>query len=141
MVAAAMFAAAHPVPAAADALPRVLMYKNPSCGCCGLWADHMRSDGFEVRVVTLDDLAPIKRKAGVPADLETCHTALVGDFTVEGHVPAEAVRRLLGTHPDVVGIGVPGMPAGSPGMPSATPEPFRVIAFAADGSRHLFMSY
>jgi hypothetical protein len=123
------------------ARPQVVMYKSPACGCCGLWATHLRQSGFGVRVIELDDLTPIKQKAQVPANLETCHTAFIDNFVIEGHVPVAAIDKLLFDRPRVIGIAVPGMPAGAPGMPSAQPEPFDVVAFAADGRQTLFMRF
>lgn len=133
--------AGRPLLAATGGLPPVVVYKNPDCGCCGIWSDYMRVHGFQVKVVKMDDLDPIKRKAGVPGDLETCHTALIGGYVVEGHVPAPAIMKLLKERPNVIGIAVPGMPAGSPGMPTVNPEPFQVIAFAADGKQTVYMSF
>lgn len=127
--------------AALAARPEVLVYKSPECGCCGLWSALLRDDGFPVRTVDLDDLTPIKRQARVPENIETCHTAFIDGYVVEGHVPAVAIDRLLAQRPDVIGIGIPGMPAGSPGMPSLKPEPFDVLAFAANGRQSLFMSF
>jgi len=121
----------RPLVAAADT---VTLYKNPWCGCCEGWARHMEAAGFVVRRENVEDLGPVKRTAGVPVELEACHTALVEGYVVEGHVPAVAVRRLLRERPSVVGIAAPGMPAGSPGMPAPRPETYVVYAFEADGS-------
>lgn len=133
--------AGRPLFAATAGLPPVTVYKNPSCGCCGIWSDYMRAQGFQVTVVKMDDLGPVKRKARVPGDLETCHTAFIDGYVVEGHVPAPAIMKLLKERPNVIGIAVPGMPAGSPGMPTVNPEPFHAIAFAADGGRRIYMSF
>lgn len=132
---------AWPLKAAAAALPSVTLYKSPYCGCCGLWAAYLRKHGFQVEVVKTEDMEPVKRKAGVPDELQTCHTAFIGDYVVEGHVPVPAIRRLLGERPKVLGIAVPGMPAGSPGMPSVDAEPYQVFAFAADGTQSVYMSF
>lgn len=125
----------------AAARPDVRVYKSPECGCCGLWSKELRQNGFRVTVVETDDLDPVKRLARVPEDLETCHTAFIDGYVVEGHVPVAAIDKLLAERPKVIGIGVPGMPAGSPGMPSVEREPFDVIAFAADGRLTRFMSF
>jgi len=101
---------------------------------------HLRASGFPVQTVALDDLAPIKRKHGVPAALESCHTALVAGYVVEGHVPADLIDRLLRERPRLAGIGVPGMPLGSAGMesPGQRPEPYQVLAFDRSGRTSLF---
>jgi hypothetical protein len=112
------------------------LYKDPDCGCCSGYADHLRRSGFEVSVVETRDLAPIKRRYGVPADLEGCHTTVVGGYAVEGHVPISAVRRLLAERPPVKGISLPGMPSGSPGMGGEKQGPFTVLAFGGTGGPH-----
>lgn len=124
--------AARPV-AGIAAAPAVAVYASPRCGCCGAWVDHLRAAGFAVDVTHVDDIAPVKRMAGVPAGLASCHTASVAGYVVEGHVPAHVVRRLLRERPEVRGIAVPGMPIGSPGMEGPSPEAYTVYAFAAAG--------
>ena len=101
---------------------------------------HLRASGFPVKTVDLDDLAPIKRKYGVPAALESCHTALVEGYVVEGHVPADLIDRLLRERPRIAGLVVPGMPLGAPGMesPGERPEPYQVLAFDQSGRTSLF---
>lgn len=126
---------------ASAALRQIVVYKTPECGCCGLWSAELRQNGFGVRVIELEDITPIKRQALVPGNLETCHTAFIDRYVIEGHVPVDAIDKLLLEQPDVIGIAVPGMPAGSPGMPSVRREPFDAIAFAADGRQTLFMSF
>jgi hypothetical protein len=121
-----------PVTAAIAAPPPMTVYKSPWCGCCGAWVDHARAAGFTVEVKEMDDVYPIKDVAGVPYDLASCHTTSVGGYAVEGHVPADVIYRLLEEKPDVAGIAVPGMPAGSPGMEgasSAPVEPYDVVLF------------
>lgn len=129
---------------AADELPLVVVYKNPQCSCCQGWVEHMEEAGFEVKVENVTDLRPIKVKYRIPSNLETCHTAVVGDYVVEGHVPAEAVKRMLREQPDVAGIGVPGMPTGSPGMDQGSPANFgryQVLAFESDGGTAVYEKY
>jgi hypothetical protein len=123
--------AAHQTPAG----PAVTVYKTPTCGCCSKWITHLQQAGFVVTAHDRDDLTPIKRQHGVPRTLESCHTAVVGGYVVEGHVPADVIQRLLRERPAVAGIAVPGMPAGSPGMeyPGAPPQPYSVMAFRAEG--------
>lgn len=118
------------------------MYKDPNCGCCGAWADHMRDNGFKVQEISLRDMAQVKRDAGVPRSMGSCHTAKVGGYIVEGHVPAADVRRLLAERPPVVGISAPGMPLGSPGMEGPyEAERYDVISFDADGNEAVFASH
>lgn len=126
-----------------NTLPLVIVHKSPSCGCCGAWVEHMRSAGFEVEVRDSDDLDPIKKSLGVPADKASCHTAQVGDYFVEGHVPADDVKRLLAEHPDARGLAVPGMPPGSPGMevPAGSEQHYSVDLVASDGSSSPFAQH
>ena len=98
------------------AAPLITVYKTPNCGCCVKWVEYLQKEGFEVRAVNRDDLAPIKQRSGVPPAMSSCHTALVDGYVVEGHVPAQAIRKLLQERPDTRGLSVPGMPANSPGM-------------------------
>lgn len=134
-------AAAAPA-ASVVARPVVHVWKDPSCGCCAGWVEHMRASGYTVEVeeVSASDLQRMKDEMGVPRALTSCHTARVGDYVVEGHVPAEAIDRLLAEHPAVEGLAVPGMPVGSPGMevPGQPAEHYDVVAFGADGSRSVF---
>ena len=125
-------------PAPADS-PLVVVYKSPSCGCCRAWVDHMRQNGFRVEAHDTDNVDPVKDQAGVPGDARSCHTGLVGGYAIEGHVPAEVVRRLLREHPsDVAGLAVPGMVTGSPGMEGPYPQHYDVIAFTKDGRTSVY---
>jgi hypothetical protein len=99
-------------------LPLVTVHKSPYCGCCVKWIEHMQAAGFEVEVVNTDDMTPVKQRVGIPPGKGSCHTAEVDGYFVEGHVPAEDVKRLLAEKPAARGIVVPGMPVGSPGMES-----------------------
>ena len=119
----------------------VTVYKSPWCGCCTGWVDHMKANGFSVKVVEQEDLSPIKRQYGVPENLESCHTAEIEGYTIEGHVPASDIMKLLAERPDAKGLAVPGMPVGSPGMEQGNEkEPYPVVLFSKDGqflySRH-----
>jgi hypothetical protein len=119
----------------------ITVYKTPTCGCCALWVDHMREHGFRVAVTDVAQLTPVKRTYGVPSDVATCHTGMIGGYFVEGHVPAEDVRRMLRERPDIIGIAVPGMPAGSPGMEVGVVESYEVIAIGKDGSRKVWAAH
>lgn len=128
---------------ASAAMPaiQVEVWRTPGCGCCKAWARRLEAAGFVTSLHDSTDLDTVRRSAGVPDDLAGCHTAWVDGYVVEGHVPLEAIRRLLTERPSVVGLAVPGMPLGSPGM-EVTGEPadaFAVIAFAADGSREVYL--
>ncbi len=133
-IAAAAVAGATPV--FADDLPRVLVHRDPSCGCCKAWAGHLRAAGFAVDVIDETDIAGVKTRLGVPPALASCHTAEVGGYVVEGHTPATAIRKLLEERPKAIGLAVPGMPAGSPGMETGgTAESYYVVLFDAGGWR------
>lgn len=126
--------------AAEPVLPGVTVYKNASCGCCRLWVNHLSRAGFSVRVEDVGNLDPVKQRVGVPAGLGSCHTAEVGGYFVEGHVPADDIKRLLRERRRARGLAVPGMPAGSPGMeaPSGKVEPYDVLLVGRDGGTSLF---
>ncbi len=128
--------------ARAQSLPVVEMVRHPQCGCCAKWADHLRAEGFEVTVTETRKMWGVKRLAGIPKSLDSCHTATVGGYVVEGHVPADDIKRLLSERPDVKGLSVPGMPIGSPGMEVGDrTEPYDVLSFDADGRTDVFKSY
>jgi hypothetical protein len=116
----------------------IVVYKSPTCGCCGKWVEHMEQAGFSVDVENMNDVAPVKRELGVPARMQSCHTAKVGDYFVEGHVPADLVKRLLADKPDIKGLTVPGMPMGSPGMEGPRKDPYDVIAVGKDGGYRVY---
>jgi hypothetical protein len=118
----------------------VTLYKNPECDCCEGYADYLRRHGFTVTVKPTNDLAEISRKAGMPADLEGCHTAFIGDYVIDGHVPVEAIEKLLAEKPAIRGITLPGMPAGSPGMYGIKNGPFTIYAIDKDGEPRVFMT-
>jgi len=122
--------------------PVLEVYKSPTCGCCGAWVDHMKANGYEVVVHEQQNLQSIKEKAGILPGQGSCHTAFIGDYVIEGHVPAADVERLLAERPDwVEGLAVAGMPLGSPGMEAGGRiQPYQVIAFG-DGRREMFASY
>ncbi|MCA0424586.1 MAG: DUF411 domain-containing protein [Proteobacteria bacterium] len=130
-------------PVGAANRPNMTMHRSPTCGCCGAWAAYIRRAGFSITIVNESDLAPIKSRAGVPDALQSCHTAFIDGYVVEGHVPVEAIEKMLSERPAITGIAVPEMPTGSPGMeiPMMKPEPFKVIAFSQMGSSETFMDY
>ncbi|MBA3051228.1 DUF411 domain-containing protein [Brevundimonas sp.] len=125
---------------AANAAPdkRMTAYKTPWCGCCGGWIAHMRQAGWTVEVIEREDLAPIRARHGVPDRLASCHTAVVGAYAIEGHVPAGDVDRLLRERPAARALSAPGMPGGSPGMEAAEREPYTTVLILNDGSTRVF---
>lgn len=125
-------AAASPI----SALPLAVVHKSPTCGCCGLWVEHLQKAGFRVEVRNEDNLNPVKERLGVPYGKGSCHTAEIGRYFVEGHVPAEDIKRLLSEKPNAKGLVLPGMPLGSPGMemPDGTVQPYTVELVQRDGS-------
>lgn len=116
----------------------LVVYKSATCECCQRWVEHMRSNGFQVVVHDVADVAPVKRQHGVPDELGSCHTALVGGYVLEGHVPAADVKRLLRERPSIAGLAVPGMPAGSPGMEVGRVDRYDVLALQRDGAPTVF---
>jgi hypothetical protein len=118
---------------AAEPIP-VTLYKNPSCTCCEGYAQYLDQNGFKVDVKPTNDLAEISRKAGIPEDLQGCHTSFVGPYVVDGHVPVETIRKLLDEKPAIVGLTLPGMPPGSPGMYGEKTGPLTVYAIGRDGT-------
>lgn len=123
-------------------LPTVTVYKSPTCGCCTEWVSYMRDQGFPVDVESELNVQPVKEQLGVPSSLAACHTAVVDDYVVEGHVPADDVKRLLRDRPDVRGLSVPGMPVGSPGMEQGDyVEPYEVLTFTPAGDTTVFAQY
>ena len=123
------------------AKPHVSVYKTPTCGCCGKWVEHMQANGFAATTTNLPDLAEIKAKHKVPAQLQSCHTSLVGGYVIEGHVPADDIKRLLRERPAIVGLAAPGMPAGSPGMDVPHAPAYDVIAFDKNGKTHVYATH
>lgn len=130
-----------PVTAATAAQDTAIhVFRDPSCGCCGLWINHLRRNGFSVNVTEMVDMKRIKSAVGVPSNLASCHTAKVGGYIIEGHVPAQAIRRFLDESPSAAGLSVPGMPIGSPNMEGGEPEEYDVIMFG-DGWQTTFGRY
>ncbi len=121
-------------PALAAGKPVVVMHKDPSCGCCGAWADHVAAAGYPTRIVEEIRINAVKARLGIPAELWSCHTAEVDGYILEGHVPVASLARLLAERPAIRGLAVPGMPVGSPGMevPGMEAETYSVMAFGAD---------
>ena len=138
---AAVLLTAAPSHLHASVTQQLKAYKSPWCGCCSEWVDHMRAAGFAVSVTDIEDLEPVKSQLGIAPDLQSCHTALIDNYVIEGHVPAYDVRRLLAEKPNAIGLAVPGMPVGSPGMEQgARRDPFEVVLFSKN-ERQTFSKY
>ena len=143
LIAAAALTLAMATAAHAGA-PMVMVEKSATCGCCAGWVKHMRASGFEVEVrnVTSERLDLTKRMLGIEPEYQSCHTAVVDSYVIEGHVPAADVRRLLAERPSAMGLAVPGMPFGSPGMPTdGEPEPYEVLLLNQGTGASVFSSY
>ena len=120
----------------------ITVYRSPTCGCCAKWLEHMKKHGFLIRDIQEMNMDAIKRKLGVPLELQSCHTGVVDGYVIEGHVPAGDVKKLLGTKSDLAGLAVPGMPAGAPGMEMGErKDPFAVVGFGKDGKTRVFSEY
>ena len=117
---------------------KVTVYKTPTCGCCKKWVSHLEENGFEVESIDLSDLRMVKRMSGVKPQHASCHTTLVDGYVVEGHVPAEDIKRLLKERPAVKGLVLPGMPAGSPGMEGSHKVHYNVLTIDKDGKTAVF---
>jgi hypothetical protein len=133
-----------PLSAASSDAPSIEVWKSATCRCCGAWVKHLEANGFQVKVNAAEPaaLSALKRQAGIGDKLASCHTAKIGGYVVEGHVPAPDIKRLVTEHPDAVGLTVPGMPIGSPGMEQgAETEPYDVLLIKEDGSTEVFASY
>lgn len=129
--------------ASAGKAAQITVYKSPTCGCCEGWIDHLRDEGFDVAARDRENMQPIKQSAGVPANLQSCHTALVDGYVIEGHVPAADIKRLLTERPEVAGLTAPGMPMKSPGMqsPGLPPKGYDVLSFDKHGKTVVFTRY
>ncbi|MCP5249991.1 MAG: DUF411 domain-containing protein [Candidatus Accumulibacter sp.] len=125
----------------AESAPRIEVYKNASCSCCGGWVDHLRQNGFEVSSHDVDDVSANRKKLGMPERLGSCHTARVDGYVIEGHVPAGDIQRLLREKPPALGLAVPAMPPGSPGMEGASAVPYDTLLVNRNGSTRVFASH
>jgi len=127
--------------ALAQSVGTVEVFKSPSCGCCGKWVEHLRQNGFQVQTHDVNDISATRKQLGMPDQLGSCHTARIGGYVVEGHVPASDIRRLLKDKPKALGLAVPSMPPGSPGMESAKPVPYQTLLVQTDGTSKVFAQH
>jgi len=120
----------------------IVVYRSPTCGCCEKWLAHLKQNNFAIKDIVTNDVQAVKNKYGVPSEMASCHTAIVNGYVVEGHVPANDIKSLLKTKPDIAGIAVPGMPGGTPGMEmGGKKDPYKVIGFDKNGHSQIFNSY
>ncbi len=117
------------------------LYKSPYCGCCGKWAEHMSKAGFSVKTHETDNVPDTRKKLGMPEKLGSCHTAKIGNYLLEGHVPADDIKRLLKEKPKALGLAVPGMPTGSPGMDVPNSPPYDTLLVHKDGTTRVFAKH
>lgn len=122
-------------------LEPITVYKSPTCGCCTKWVSHLQDNGFKVEAINRKDMNRVKSEAGIPRQLASCHTAIIGGYIIEGHVPAADIKRLLKERPDVIGLTVPGMPMGSPGMEGPRQDKYEVLTFTRSGNTAIFSRY
>lgn len=134
-------AAVRTAPANDVAKPTITVYKDPSCGCCRNWIEHLIKHGYRVDAKDTPNMAEVKRTLGVPDAITSCHTAVVNGYLIEGHVPSADIDRLLATKPRIAGLAVPGMPMGSPGMEGPRTQHYQVLSFDKSGKTGVFASY
>jgi len=121
---------------------QIEVYRSPSCGCCSKWLAHLRENQFDVKDFVTNDVQAIKEKYGVTQNMASCHTAIIDGYVVEGHVPADDIKKMLALKPEIIGISVPGMPVGTPGMEmGAKKDAYEVISFDKQGNNKVFSSY
>ena len=125
----------------AQSAMQIEVFKSPYCGCCEKWVEHMEKSGFKVSAHIVNDVPAARKNLGMPDRFGSCHTAKIGGYVVEGHVPAADIQRLLKEKPKAIGLAAPGMPQGSPGMETATPVPYETLLIQADGSARLFAKH
>ncbi len=138
----AMLAGALGIPLLASAAaPVIAVYKSATCGCCTEWVKHLQANGFRVKAHNVANPSDYRAKAGIPEHLGSCHTALIGGYAIEGHVPAREIKRLLAEKPKAKGLAVPAMPLGSPGMEGPRNDPYDVLLVQANGRTKVYQHY
>jgi hypothetical protein len=125
----------------AQSATTVEVYKSPTCGCCGKWIEHMQKNGFKVEAHEVDDIPASRKKLGMPDKLGSCHTSKIGNYVVEGHVPAQDIKRLLKEKPKALGLAIPSMPPGVPGMDIPNSPPYETLLVQADGTTSVFAKH
>lgn len=119
----------------------ITMYRSEGCGCCTKWGDYLKSNGFTVNDHPVENIIEIKTENNIPMDISSCHTALIDGYVVEGHVPADDIRRMISEQPEAIGLAVPDMPMGSPGMEGFRTDPYNVILFDDAGKKSIYAQY
>lgn len=120
----------------------MIVYRSPSCGCCGVWVEHAKKHGFQIKDIKTEDMETLKQKYNIPTELVSCHTTIIDGYVIEGHVPADDIKRFLVKKPKMIGLAVPGMPIGTPGMEAQNiKQPFQVLAFNNKGEVEVFKEY
>ena len=118
------------------------VYRSPSCGCCGIWVEHAKKHGFQIKDVKTEQMEALKQQHNIPSELASCHTTIIDGYVMEGHIPADDIKRFLSEKPDLAGLAVPGMPIGTPGMEARNiKQPFQVLAFNDKGEVEVFKEY
>lgn len=125
----------------AQSAAQVEVFKSPYCGCCEKWGEHLQQSGFKVNALNVNDVPAARKNLGMPDRFGSCHTAKIGGYVIEGHVPAADIRRLLKEKPKAIGLAVPSMPPGSPGMETAKPVPYETLLVHTDGSATVFAKH
>jgi hypothetical protein len=138
---AALLVFAFMTPVHSQGLPKIMVYKSPTCGCCSKWVDHLEQEGFEVDARNHQNMNAVKEHYKIIRSHQSCHTAVVGGYLVEGHVPAQDIKRMLSEKPDIRGLSVPGMPMGSPGMEGHRVDKYDVLAIQRDNSSSIFVKH
>ncbi|VAW97115.1 CopG protein [hydrothermal vent metagenome] len=136
-----MFAFVIAVANAEQKVPQITVYKSPTCGCCTKWVKHLEANGFKVEAHNTKEMKSIKQKIGINGKHQSCHTGLIGGYYIEGHVPAQDIKRLLAEKPEAAGLSVPRMPMGSPGMEGHRKDPYSVLLIQKNGDSKVFSSY
>ena len=119
----------------------IMVYKSATCGCCKKWVNHLENEGFNVTTKNMSNMAPVKKQIGVKPQFQSCHTAKVGKYFIEGHVPAKDIRKLLKEKPDIIGLSAPGMPMGSPGMEGPRKDKYNVVAIDKNDNATIYSRY
>jgi len=135
------FLAAPTISYAEQILPKITVYKSPTCGCCTKWVKHLEKNGFIVEAFNSKNMPAVKRELGVKPQYQSCHTGMVDGYYIEGHVPADDIKRLLSEKPKAVGLAVPGMPMGSPGMEGNRKDAYSVILVEKEGTQKVYSKY
>ncbi len=118
------------------------VYRSPSCGCCGVWIEHAKKHGFQIKDIKTESMEALKQKYNIPPELASCHTTIIDGYVMEGHIPADDIKRFLAEKPEMAGLAVPGMPIGTPGMEARDiKQPFQVLAFNNKGEVEVFKEY